>query len=75
MLSNDTNGGHDRPLDPDVFSIIPDDDEDPKQTSDARFKEERSAMPHWLKTDYANTRERLAREIKSNALRKPTCYD
>lgn len=75
LLSNNMNGGHDRPLDPDVFSIIPDDDEDPGQTSDARFKEERSVMPHWLKTDYANTRERLAREMKSNASRKPTCYD
>jgi hypothetical protein len=45
LLSNDTNGGHNRPLDPDVFSIIPDDEEDPEQTSDARFKEERSVMP------------------------------
>jgi hypothetical protein len=75
LLSNDTNGGHNRPLDADVFSIIPDDEEDPEQTSDARFKEERSAMPHWLKANYANTHERLACEMKSNASRRPTCYD
>jgi hypothetical protein len=36
---------------------------------------ERPAMPHWLKADCANTRERLAHEMKSNASRKPTCYD
>lgn len=60
-------------LDSDVSKNVPNDEED--EGSDIVFKEERSAMPHWLKTDYADTRERLAHEIMSNASKMPTCYE
>jgi hypothetical protein len=69
------------------FCPLPDDDEgeDPRQhniDSDTRksrpqlqHKGERSTLPSWLLTDYADVRERLASEIRGNPSHKPTCYD
>jgi hypothetical protein len=37
--------------------------------------QERSTMPKWLSQDYADTRERLADEIRKNPSKRPTCYD
>ena len=60
-------------LDADVVEAVPDDEE--LDGSIPSNKHERSAMPNWLKTDYADTRERLVHEIKSNPSRMPTCYE
>lgn len=37
--------------------------------------QERSVMPKWLYDDYADTRERLADEIRNNTSKRPTCYE
>ena len=55
-------------LDVDVRKTVPDDED----SVDGNLKEERSAMPKWLKAEYADFRERIAREIKLKG--KPMCY-
>jgi hypothetical protein len=75
LFTGDSVDGVGSSSDVDEFSAVPDDDESEPQVGGDTSKEERSAMPTWLKQDYADLRERLAREIKSNVSRKPTCYE
>lgn len=71
----------------DEFRAVPDDDELPNAQLDLPAdtphihdvsdsgQRQRSATPQWLAQDYADTRERLAAEMKKNASKKPTCYE
>jgi hypothetical protein len=54
----------------DEFRPISDDEEE-NDSGEAH----RATIPLWLKTDYADIRERLIAEMKKNLSRKPTCYD
>ena len=56
----------------DEFRPIPDDEEENDFESGEAH---RATIPLWLKTDYADIRERLIAEMKKNLSRKPTCYD
>ncbi|TFY77343.1 hypothetical protein EWM64_g6670 [Hericium alpestre] len=72
----------------DEFQPVPDDDEpvlaspetaalknQPADGNKRRETQSRSTMPLWLKSVYAEMRERLISEMKTNASRRPTCYD
>ena len=59
----------------DEFCAIPDDEEETDSAETVDAQKHRATIPLWLKTDYADVRERLIVEMKKNLSRKPSCYD
>ncbi len=69
----------------DEFRPIPDDEESDEELDAGENKNagaqkdkwhvnERSTMPAWLLTNYADAREHLTAKMKKNPSQKPTCY-
>lgn len=60
--------------DGDVGSSVPSSSTTPQPSRGNKAPIPRSAIPTWLNRNYADTRERLTAQMKSNSSGRPTCY-